>query len=125
MIEALIDAGDLEAAESVCAAALARCRDDGDLSTCRMLLMLMADLDVQAGRFQDAAAHLREGLQVAVRAGDCVECSATACGAARCCAPRPGATPKPPRCWLPRPSTPGTRGSLAMTPGGRADGTKR
>ena len=32
--------------------------------------MLMADLDVQAGRFQDAAAHLREGLQIAMRAGD-------------------------------------------------------
>ena len=30
----------------------------------------MADLDVQAGRFQDAAAHLREGLQVVMRTGD-------------------------------------------------------
>ena len=31
MIGALIDAGDLAAAESACAAALARCRDAGDL----------------------------------------------------------------------------------------------
>ena len=30
----------------------------------------MADLDVQACRFQDAAAHLREGLQIVMRAGD-------------------------------------------------------
>ena len=34
------------------------------------LLSLMADLDVLAGRFQDAAAHLREGLQVVLRTGD-------------------------------------------------------
>jgi DNA-binding CsgD family transcriptional regulator len=33
----------------------------------------MAVLDVQADRFQDAAAHLREGLQVALRAGSEVE----------------------------------------------------
>ena len=33
------------------------------------MLILMADLDVRAGRFQDAAAHLREGLQADVRAG--------------------------------------------------------
>ena len=70
MIGALIDAGDLAAAESACAAALARCRDTGDMTNLATLLMLMADLDVQAGRFQDAAAHLREGLQVAMRAGD-------------------------------------------------------
>ena len=70
MIGALIDAGDLAAAESACAAALARCRDAGDLLDLPHMLMLMADLDVQAGRFQDAAAHLREGLQIAVRAGD-------------------------------------------------------
>jgi DNA-binding CsgD family transcriptional regulator len=30
----------------------------------------MADLDLRAGRIQDAAAHLREGLQAAVRTGD-------------------------------------------------------
>ena len=70
MIAALIEAGDLAAAESACAAALARCRDTGDAFALPFLLMLMADLDGQAGRFQDAAAHLREGLQIAVRAGD-------------------------------------------------------
>ncbi len=70
MIGALIDAGDLAAAESACAAALARCRDAGDMLNLPHLLMAMADLDVQAGRFQDAAAHLREGLQIVMRAGD-------------------------------------------------------
>ena len=29
----------------------------------------MAILDLQAGRIEDAAAHLREALQIAVRAG--------------------------------------------------------
>ena len=74
MIGALIEAGDLAAADSACAAALARCRDTGDLLNLPCLLMVMADLDVQAGRFQDAAAHLREGLQIAMRAGDVVGC---------------------------------------------------
>jgi predicted ATPase/DNA-binding CsgD family transcriptional regulator len=70
MIGALIDAGDLAAAESACAAALAKSRDAGDMLNLDYLLMLMAHLDVQAGQFQDAAAHLREGLQIAMRAGE-------------------------------------------------------
>jgi predicted ATPase/DNA-binding CsgD family transcriptional regulator len=70
MIMALIDAGDLAGAESACAAALAGCRESGELLSLPCLLMLTADLDIQAGRIQDAAAHLREGLQAAVRAGD-------------------------------------------------------
>ena len=70
MIGALAEAGDLAAAESACTAALARSRDTGNMVNLALLLMVMADLDVQAGRFQDAAAHLREGLQIAMRAGD-------------------------------------------------------
>jgi predicted ATPase/DNA-binding CsgD family transcriptional regulator len=70
LIWALIKARNLAAAESAGAAALAQCRDAGDLFNLPYTLMLMADLDVQAGRFQDAAAHLRDGLQIAVRAGD-------------------------------------------------------
>jgi predicted ATPase/DNA-binding CsgD family transcriptional regulator len=72
LVPALIEAGDPAAAESVCAAELARCRDAGDLQNLTALLMATADLDVQAGRFQDAAAHLREGLQNAMRAGDLI-----------------------------------------------------
>ena len=70
LVGVLIDAGDLAAADSACAAAVARCRDAGDLLNLPHMLMSMADLDVQAGRYQDAAAHLREGLQIVMRAGD-------------------------------------------------------
>jgi predicted ATPase/DNA-binding CsgD family transcriptional regulator len=70
ILHVLIEAGDLAAADSVCAAALAWCRDTGDLLQLPWFLMAMADLDVRAGRFQDAAAHLFEGLQVVMRGGD-------------------------------------------------------
>ena len=73
LVGALIETGDLAAAESACAAALDWCRDAGDMTKLASLLSSMADLDVQAGRFQDAAAHLREGLQVATRTGDLFE----------------------------------------------------
>ena len=70
MIAALIESGDLAAAGTAGAAALAQCRDAGDLLNLPYMLGVMADLDVRAGHFQDAAAHLRDGLQIAVRAGD-------------------------------------------------------
>jgi predicted ATPase/DNA-binding CsgD family transcriptional regulator len=70
LAEALIDAGDLAGAQEVCAAALARCRDAGDVMMLPPLVMLMADLDLRAGRIGDAAGQLREGLQAAVRAGN-------------------------------------------------------
>jgi predicted ATPase len=70
LIYALIGARDLAAAESACAAAVAQCRDTGDVSNLPSLLMVLADLDVQAGRSQDAAVHLREGLRAAVRTGN-------------------------------------------------------
>ena len=69
LVSALIHAGDLAAAESACAEFLARCREYRDLQFLPTMLILMADLDVLAGRFQDAAAHLREGLQADVRTG--------------------------------------------------------
>ena len=59
----LIGAGDLAAAEPVCAEALARAREAGDLLTKATLVQAMATLDLAAGRIQDAAAHLRESLQ--------------------------------------------------------------
>jgi hypothetical protein len=68
LVSALIETGDPTAAESACAAALAQCRDAGNMTTLASLLNLTADLDVRTGRLQDAAAHLREGLQVVVRA---------------------------------------------------------
>ena len=59
----LIGAGDLAAAEPVCAEALARAREAGDLLNKATLVQAMATLDLAAGRIQDAAAHLRESLQ--------------------------------------------------------------
>ena len=69
LTEALIQAGDFAAAERVCAAALAASRDAGDLLNLPDLLVRMALLDLRAGRTEDAAAHLREALQLAVQTG--------------------------------------------------------
>jgi len=69
LIAALTEAGDLAAAEGICAAGLARFPDAGDLWSLASLLTQMADLDLRAGRGEDAAAHLRESLQIIVRAG--------------------------------------------------------
>ena len=69
----LIEAGDLAAAERVCAAGLARSRDAGDLQNQVGLLPQMVMLDLQAGRIEDAAAHLREALQIAMRTGNWIE----------------------------------------------------
>jgi non-specific serine/threonine protein kinase len=66
---ALIAAGDLAGADEACATGLARSRDAGDVSTQWILLPFMVFLDVHAGRLEDAAAHLRDGLQLAVRIG--------------------------------------------------------
>ena len=69
----LIEAGDLAAAEPVCAAVLARARDAGDLVMQAGLLALVVTLELEAGRLQDAAAHLRESLQLATRTGHWTE----------------------------------------------------
>jgi DNA-binding CsgD family transcriptional regulator len=69
LTEALLQAGDFAAAERVCADGLAATRDAGDLVNQQSLLARMAELDLQAGRAEDAAAHLRESLQLAVRTG--------------------------------------------------------
>jgi DNA-binding CsgD family transcriptional regulator len=73
LTDALIDGGDLAAAERICAGGLARSRDVGDLWSQARLLQHMAILDLQAGRTEDAAAHLREGLQVALHTGGGME----------------------------------------------------
>jgi predicted ATPase/DNA-binding CsgD family transcriptional regulator len=66
----LITAGDLAAAEGPCVSALARSREVGDLRNLAALLVKMPILDLRAGRVGDAAAHLREALQVTGRTGD-------------------------------------------------------
>ena len=70
LTDALTESGDLAAAEGICAAGLARSRAAGDLSNQVRLLTKMATLDLLAGRVEDAAAHLREELQINLRAGD-------------------------------------------------------
>jgi predicted ATPase/class 3 adenylate cyclase/DNA-binding CsgD family transcriptional regulator len=65
----LAKAGDLAAARSTCATGLARARKAGDLSALSTLLTYMTDVDRRAGRPQDAAAHLREALQITIRMG--------------------------------------------------------
>ena len=65
----LIAAGDMAAADRVCAETLARARDAGDQWHEQNLLPVMVTLDLEAGRIQDAAVHLRESLQLAMRTG--------------------------------------------------------
>jgi len=69
LTEALIQAGDFAEAERVCAPAVDRARDAGDLRDLQELLYRMAMLDLRAGRTGEAAAHLREALLLALRAG--------------------------------------------------------
>jgi predicted ATPase/DNA-binding CsgD family transcriptional regulator/DNA-binding XRE family transcriptional regulator len=85
LTEVLIQADDFAAAESVCAAGLAASRIAGDLVHLSLLLARMALLDLRAGRTEDAAAHLREALQLALRSGnwigDYLDYSAHLCAA--------------------------------------------
>ena len=85
----LTAAGELAAAAGICAAGLASSRDAGDLYALAALLTLMATLDLRAGRAADAAARLREALQINLRAGELfdsangLECCGELCAAAR------------------------------------------
>jgi len=65
----LTEAGDLAAAERACTAGLTWCREVGDLGNLSYQLWNMAVLDLQAGRTEDATAHLHEQLQIAMQTG--------------------------------------------------------
>jgi non-specific serine/threonine protein kinase len=65
----LTETGDLAGAEQACAAGLASCREVGDLANLSGQLWNRTILDLRAGRADDAAAHLREQLQIAVQTG--------------------------------------------------------
>jgi len=69
LTEVLIQADDFATAERVCADGLAASRDAGDLVNLPTLLARMALLELRAGRAEDAAAHMREALQLALRTG--------------------------------------------------------
>ena len=61
---------DVAAAWQCGADGLAQARQAGDLHSQASCLGLMADLDRLAGRIPEAAAHLRESLEIATRMGD-------------------------------------------------------
>ena len=82
----LTTAGDLAAAADVCAAALARSREAGDVIIQWGLLARMVTLDLHAGRVRDAAAHLREGIQIIVRTGGWLELGNCLDGCGHLCA---------------------------------------
>ena len=93
----LIEAGDLAAAEPVCAATWP---GPGTRATCLIqggLLALMVTLDLEAGRLQDAAAHLREALQLATRTGNWNETGNALDSCGLLCAAT-GRPPRPSRC---------------------------
>jgi len=69
LTSALTEAGELAAAERVCAAGLAWSREVGDVQNLSRLMFLMAMLLLRAGRAGDAAAQLREGFRVALQTG--------------------------------------------------------
>ncbi len=65
----LTKAGDLAAAEQMCAAAEASCREVGDQTNLCGVLWHATILDLRTGRTDEAAAHLRELLQTAMQTG--------------------------------------------------------
>jgi non-specific serine/threonine protein kinase len=69
----LAAAGDVAEAGRIGAAGMARARDVGDLWNQVLLLSRIVAVDLRAGRTGDAAAHLREGLRLAVQAGNWFE----------------------------------------------------
>jgi len=69
LVTVLIAVGDVAAAERTCAAGLASARDAGDLWSLGNLLEKMVVLDLGSERYTDAAVHLREALQTALRTG--------------------------------------------------------
>ncbi len=65
----LVEAGDLAAAEQACTAALAACREVGDQGNLCGVLWYLTILELRTGRTGEAAAHLRELLQIATQTG--------------------------------------------------------
>ena len=69
MTGVLTSAGDFATANRVCSAGIARSREANDLLNLAPLLTKMVTLDLQAGRLDDAAAHLREALELNLQTG--------------------------------------------------------
>jgi predicted ATPase/DNA-binding CsgD family transcriptional regulator len=69
VVGVLTEAGDLAAAEQTCSATLAQCREVGDQGNLCGALWHLTILGLRTGRIEEAAAHLRELLQIATQAG--------------------------------------------------------
>jgi predicted ATPase/DNA-binding CsgD family transcriptional regulator len=69
----LVETTDLDAARSVCEAGVALSRQVADQLHLGGMLKIMATLELVAGRPADAAACLREAIDIAARAGDHVD----------------------------------------------------
>ena len=65
----LCEVGGFAEALQQCARGLASAREAGDLRDQADCLELLTRLDLQAGQFHEAAAHMREGIGIAVRIG--------------------------------------------------------
>jgi tetratricopeptide (TPR) repeat protein len=86
LADMLNEAGDLAAAERIYADELARSREVGDLGALPEQLASMADVDLQAGRVEDAAERLHEALWIISRTGDRFELFNVLDGCAHLCA---------------------------------------
>jgi non-specific serine/threonine protein kinase len=80
LVQVLTETDDFAAADRLCADGLAACRDAGDLVNLQSLLARVVMLDLRAGRTEDAAAHMREAFQLAVRTGFSVAAYLDWCG---------------------------------------------
>ena len=69
-VGAFMDAGQLDAAQPICASALSQARDVGDLQDQADFLWHMAEVDRRAGRLADAGTNVRESLRLAMQTGD-------------------------------------------------------
>ena len=95
---ALIAAGDLTAADPVCAATLARCREVGDLWTVAVLLPGMVLLDLEAGRIRRGTLRRTCGRRLnSIRAAAAGSGCTRPWTAAGTCAPPQAGSPRPSR----------------------------
>jgi predicted ATPase/DNA-binding CsgD family transcriptional regulator len=69
LADVLVMAGELAAAERSATDGLALARQAGDIDNQVSFLLVLADLDVRAGRIPEAGAHLREALEFVVPGG--------------------------------------------------------
>jgi predicted ATPase/class 3 adenylate cyclase/DNA-binding CsgD family transcriptional regulator len=70
LADILVNVGDLAVAEDICVTELDRAKQAGDLISQSFCLDVLAELDQRSGRIPEAAQHLREALEIAIRIGN-------------------------------------------------------